>query len=120
MQIIENIWQVGGEGFSSTGDAAIYLLADKGEAALIDAGTGHGHKNVLTNISKCLSVDISIKNIFLTHCHFDHSGGAEKFRKEYGLKIISHSIDADILCEGHYGVIEGKEKVKRFIAQFVK
>ena len=25
------------------------------------------------------------------------------------------SIEADILCEGHYGIFEGKEKVKRFI-----
>ena len=29
------------------------------------------------------------------------------------------ALEADILCEGHYGVIRGKQEVKRFIASFL-
>lgn len=29
------------------------------------------------------------------------------------------ALDADILCEGHYGVMKGKGKVKRFIRSFL-
>lgn len=30
------------------------------------------------------------------------------------------ALEADILCEGHYGVIRGKQEVKRFIASFLQ
>ena len=173
----------------------------------------------MANISKCLSSEVSVEQLFLTHCHFDHTGGANNLKKEYGLRVVAHKLDAgfmekgdnevtaaswynaafspldvdyiiktdtegfkigsidikafhwpghspgsiillmercgkkivfgqdvhgplhpsllssrddylvslnmlmaleaDILCEGHYGVIKGKEDVRRFIAQFV-
>ncbi|RLB19079.1 MAG: MBL fold metallo-hydrolase [Deltaproteobacteria bacterium] len=41
-------------------------------------------------------------------------------RKKYiqSLKLLL-SLEADILCEGHYGIISGKEKVKEFISSFI-
>jgi hypothetical protein len=33
-------------------------------------------------------------------------------------KLIA--LNADILCEGHYGVIRGKDKVKGFINSFIE
>ena len=29
------------------------------------------------------------------------------------------ALEADVLCEGHFGVIEGSEQVRRFIQQYV-
>jgi hypothetical protein len=29
------------------------------------------------------------------------------------------ALDADILCKGHYGVIRGKDEVRRFIRSFL-
>ena len=204
---------------SASGDAAVYLVADRDRAVLIDAGTGAGHDRVVENISACLPEAASIENLFLTHCHYDHTGGAEKLRESYHLKVIAHeqdavflekgdntvtaaswygaslipftvdhkinrdtetfrigetelqtihwpghspgsiilmleragkkivfgqdvhgplhpsllsnredylfslnrlkTLEADILCEGHYGIIKGKEEVKRFISQFI-
>jgi len=41
-------------------------------------------------------------------------------RAEYAksLKFLI-SLDADILCEGHYGVYSGKERVRKFISSFL-
>ena len=49
-KILSNLWQVGGAGFSSSEDAAIYLLRFGNTAALIDAGCGNGH-DLLKSIS---------------------------------------------------------------------
>jgi glyoxylase-like metal-dependent hydrolase (beta-lactamase superfamily II) len=29
-------------------------------------------------------------------------------------------LDADILCEGHFGVFRGKHDARRFVAQYIK
>ena len=42
-EILPNLWQVGGAGFSSPEDAAIYLARFGDKAALVDAGCGNGH-----------------------------------------------------------------------------
>ncbi len=34
------------------------------------------------------------------------------------LKLLI-SLEADILCEGHFGVYRGKEEVKKFIRSFL-
>jgi glyoxylase-like metal-dependent hydrolase (beta-lactamase superfamily II) len=41
-------------------------------------------------------------------------------RKDYieSLAFMA-SLDADILCEGHYGVITGRNKVREFIESFI-
>jgi hypothetical protein len=38
VKIIEDLWQVGGEGLTAPGDAAVYLVRFGRQAALIDAG----------------------------------------------------------------------------------
>jgi hypothetical protein len=42
-KILPNLWQVGGAGFSSPEDAAIYLVRFGDKATLVDAGCGNGH-----------------------------------------------------------------------------
>jgi hypothetical protein len=43
MEIVQNLWQVGGGDLTSPEDAATYLLRSGEQAALIDAGCGIGH-----------------------------------------------------------------------------
>jgi glyoxylase-like metal-dependent hydrolase (beta-lactamase superfamily II) len=43
----------------------------------------------------------------------DRQKFAESLRKE-------RDLSADILCEGHYGVIKGKEKVRKYIEGYIK
>ena len=99
-EILPNLWQVGGAGFSSPEDAAIYLVRFGDKATLVDAGCGNGHDLLKSNISRCIPKSVKIEYLLLTHCHFDHTGGAEAVRKEYGCKIVAHALDAVYLESG--------------------
>jgi len=100
MKITDHVWQVGGDNLSGSGDAAIYLLAFDNAAALIDAGCGNGHQQLVQNISQCLPPEAKIEYLFLTHCHYDHAGGAAAVRKHYGCAIAAHELDAEYLESG--------------------
>ena len=99
-KILENLWQVGGAGYTSPEDAAIYLVRFGDKAALIDAGCGNRHDLLKSNISQCIPENVKIEYLLLTHCHFDHTGGAEAIRKEYGCRIVAHALDAVYLESG--------------------
>ena len=100
MKLTENIWQVGGDGISASGDGAVYLAVFGSQAALIDAGCGHGHAKIAGNIKNIISPAVPIKYLFLTHCHFDHSGGADGLRGEFGCSSVAHEQDAVFLESG--------------------
>jgi glyoxylase-like metal-dependent hydrolase (beta-lactamase superfamily II) len=100
MKITSNIFQVGGSEESYPSDASVYIIIDKEEAALVDAGTGAGCKQVLKNIDVLGVSPQDIKYLFLTHCHFDHTGGANVIRKATGCRIVAHKLDACYIEEG--------------------
>ena len=100
MKIMDNLWQVGGAEFTSVEDAAIYLIRFGAKAALIDAGGGSGHDNLVTNISEVLPPGTEIEYLFLTHCHYDHTGGAAAVKDQYGCRIVAHELDAAYLEDG--------------------
>ena len=100
VKIIDHVWQVGGDSLTGPGDAAIYLVSFDREAALIDAGCGSGHRLLVENISGCLPAGAALKYLFLTHCHYDHAGGAAAVREEYGCTIAAHALDAEFLETG--------------------
>ncbi len=95
-----NLWQVGGGGLTDPGDAAIYLIRFGDQAALIDAGTGRGHSLLKKHIAACLPPGVELAYLFLTHCHFDHTGGAEGVRNDFGCRIVAHELDAVYLEAG--------------------
>lgn len=102
MKIIlqDQLWQVGGSGLTDDADAAVYLVRFGDRAALIDAGTGMQHANLRTNIATTLKPDVHIEYLLLTHCHFDHTGGAAAVRRDYGCRIVAHELDAIFLERG--------------------
>jgi len=99
-KITQEIWQVGGDSLTSPEDAAIYMIYFEDQAALIDAGTGREHKRLIANIKSCDVEICQIKYLFLTHCHFDHVGGAQKVREECNCQIVAHELDVVYLEEG--------------------
>jgi glyoxylase-like metal-dependent hydrolase (beta-lactamase superfamily II) len=100
MDIIKNVWQVGGAGFTAADDAAIYLIRFEDKAALIDAGCGNAHGRLVDNISEVLPPTVEIEYLLLTHCHYDHTGGAKQVRRQYGCAIAAHQLDAVYLEKG--------------------
>jgi glyoxylase-like metal-dependent hydrolase (beta-lactamase superfamily II) len=99
-RIRDNLWQVGGSGHTDPADAAIYLVRFGEEAALIDAGTGRDPQQLKKNIAECLGTHGRVEYLLLTHCHFDHTGGAQAVRGAYGCRIVAHELDAVYLESG--------------------
>jgi len=99
-RIRENLWQVAGSGLTDPADAAAYLIRFGDKAALIDAGCGQGHLLLRKHITDCLRPSGQLEYLLLTHCHFDHTGGAEAVRKEFGCRIVAHELDAVYLESG--------------------
>jgi glyoxylase-like metal-dependent hydrolase (beta-lactamase superfamily II) len=104
IQITEEVWQVGGESLTDPEDAAVYLIRFGEQAALIDAGTGKAHERLTVNIEKWGVNASQIEYIFLTHCHYDHTGGAQKVREAFDCKIVAHELDAVYLERGDSNV----------------
>ncbi len=100
IRIRNDLWQVGGMGLTDRSDAAVYLVRFGDKAALIDAGSGRDHPQLKKNIAECLEPDVQIEYLLLTHCHFDHTGGAQAVRDEYGCHIVVHELDAIYLESG--------------------
>lgn len=100
MKIVDDIWQVGGSDISSPEDAAVYLVCFKTQAAIIDAGSGRGHEKLVANILACLPDQLEVSHLLLTHCHYDHTGGADALRKHFRCKIVCHELDAVFLENG--------------------
>ncbi len=99
-RIKNNLWQVGGSGLTDPADAAVYLVRFGDKAALIDAGNGRDHQQLTKNIAHCLEPNVQLEYLLLTHCHFDHTGGAQAVRDEYCCRIVAHEFDAIYLESG--------------------
>jgi len=99
-QITSDIFQIGGSAESAPQDASIYLIKDGNMSAIVDAGSGDGSKTVLENIKRCGLELSDIAYIFVTHCHFDHTGGINAIREATGAKVVMHQGDASFVSSG--------------------
>ncbi len=61
-----------------------------------------------------------LKNLFGQDVHGPLDASLLSDREDYrrSLRLLL-SLEADVLCEGHYGVIRGKEEVADFIESFL-
>ncbi len=100
MEITSEIFEVGGGHLTSSEDAAIYLIKFGQESALVDAGCGRATERLFANIRKCGVDPQSIKYLLITHCHYDHTGGAAELKRRIGLDIVAHKLDAPFLESG--------------------
>ncbi len=71
-------------------DSNIYIIDGK-VPSIIDSGTGLYHNEVIKKINKIINLN-SIKQIIITHEHFDHCGGVKKLYEIIRNKpvIIAH------------------------------
>lgn len=107
-KVTEDIYQVGGGNLTSPEDAAIYLVRSDDRAALVDAGCGTSEVQLFQNIEACGVPLDRIEYLMITHCHFDHTGGAQAVRDRTGCKIVAHEMEARFLEEGDQRVTATK------------
>jgi glyoxylase-like metal-dependent hydrolase (beta-lactamase superfamily II) len=71
-------------------DSNIYIIHGK-IPTIIDSGTGLYHQNILKKINEIIDIN-SIKQIIITHEHYDHCGGVKKIYEETQVKpnILAH------------------------------
>src|SRR5665647_1686141 len=101
MHITGEIDQVGGGQLTAPEDAAIYLINFNGHAALVDAGCGGALPRLLDNIRACGVDPDQIEYLLLTHCHFDHTGGAQALREQLHFRIVAHVLETPFLEQGN-------------------
>ncbi len=97
LRLTERVYLVGGGayGLSDPRDCNIYLIDGGGALALIDAGGGGGVKRIMENV-KGLGLDPKkIELLVLTHCHFDHIGGAGGIKRETGCSVAAHEAEVE-------------------------
>ncbi|MHC4599992.1 MAG: MBL fold metallo-hydrolase [Planctomycetota bacterium] len=100
MRVTDEIFQVGGGELTEPRDAAVYLITFGGNAALVDAGCGGSVDAVLENARKRGVAPEAISHLFITHCHFDHTGGAAQVREKTGARTVAHEREASCLETG--------------------
>ncbi len=98
--ITDEIFQVGGGTLTSFEDAAVYLVNFRGHAAVVDSGCGHAGEKLLENILSCGVNPGDIDFLLLTHCHYDHTGGALLLKEATGCSIVAHDLDACFIESG--------------------
>ena len=98
-EIIGGIYLIGDSDISDSRDCSVYLL-NLGELVLIDTGAGPSVNKIIQNIEEVGFDPARISTVILTHCHIDHVGGAQEFKKRFGSRIVMHEIDAEAVERG--------------------
>jgi len=98
-RIEDGVYLIGGSDISDSRDCLVYLL-DLGELVMIDTGTGPGMGKIISNIRHFGLDPAKLSTVILTHCHIDHVGGAQELKRRYGVHIIMHDLDADVVEKG--------------------
>lgn len=71
--------------------AAVYLIQEGNELAIVETAHVHSLPVVLEAISELGLTEDDVKYIFLTHIHLDHAGGAGVYMEKFtGAKLVVH------------------------------
>jgi glyoxylase-like metal-dependent hydrolase (beta-lactamase superfamily II) len=101
MKLTKSVYLVGGSayGLSAAGDCNVYMIDGEDELALVDTGGGNGVKRILENVKDDGFDPKNLKIAFLTHCHFDHIGGANELKQVTKCKLLAHENDANSIVD---------------------
>ena len=107
MQILNNLYQVGGDlngiTFDEKGalwnDGNSYVLKTSEGLILFDCGCGNTLDQIFSNMDYWGLSKLEIKYCLLTHPHMDHAGGAHLLKK-LGVKLIAIQETADAISIG--------------------
>lgn len=99
MQITDRVHSIPAQPAFYTGPQSpnVFLVEDRGEAALIDSGFGDAESVRVRLDFLRERPDIRLRYILLTHHHFDHSGGAAQLREATGAEVALHPREEQFL-----------------------
>src|SRR5712691_150507 len=87
-----------GPGIHRIGNGLInsYLLEESGEITIVDAGVPGYWDDLPDELAAMKHSLADVRAVVLTHAHVDHIGFAERLRKERGVPVSVHELDAMI------------------------
>jgi glyoxylase-like metal-dependent hydrolase (beta-lactamase superfamily II) len=88
MRIAPGIHRIG------TGLVNSYLVEEGGEIAIVDAGAPGYWSDLPEELAAMGRMFSDIRALVLTHAHIDHVGFAERLRREKGVPVSVHELDA--------------------------
>ena len=100
MLLLPGVYQIAGPGKSQAFDASAYLLPRGEKLILIDCGTREGFDAILQNIRSLGFDPRAVKAVYATHGHYDHIGGAARWKALSGAKLFLHALDKAQVEEG--------------------
>jgi glyoxylase-like metal-dependent hydrolase (beta-lactamase superfamily II) len=89
MKIAHGIRRLGGDSIINS-----YLLEEAGEVTIIDAGVPGLYRDLTGELAAMGRTPDDVRALVLTHGHSDHIGFAERLRRERGLPVSVHEMDA--------------------------
>jgi len=99
--------------------AAIYLIRQADEVAIIETGTCHSIDNVLHTLAELGIARSQVKYVIPTHVHLDHAGGASEMMKHFSQASLivhprgaRHMTDPEKLIAGSIAVY-GEKKYRQ-------
>jgi hydroxyacylglutathione hydrolase len=91
----DGVWRVTGGAFAS--NAYICAAGPAGEAFVIDPGLDP------ERIGRAAAdLGLTPRQVFCTHGHFDHIGGASWFQRRHGAKVFLHQADLKTMKSGNF------------------
>ncbi len=91
----------------SQGIVNFYAVEEAGAFTIVDAGTPADWDALLAELSSRGAGLPDVRAVLLTHAHADHTGFAERARKEAGAAVWVHGADVEVAKGGKLGKNEG-------------
>jgi glyoxylase-like metal-dependent hydrolase (beta-lactamase superfamily II) len=97
-------------------EGTAWLACENGRGILIDAGMRADGAGILRRI-RMRSIQVPL--IFLTHTHYDHTGGLEALRQANGAQVMVDAKEAECIRQGFTPVPKGTSAFASFLSSMV-
>lgn len=94
-----------------------FLIRDRNHTVMVDTGRRYSLKSLLNRIYKAGTKTVDY--LILTHTHFDHAENAAYLKEHFGLQIIVHQNESELLKKGENPIVAGTILPTRFLARLL-